>query len=402
MDLSIKFDDQSIEIIIDDKNIINDYKNSDNKQLFIKTLIENGYRVSNCLQLVTNTCGCCEQISELSDIFNTGGNSSKNGQIGEIFASELFTKRNPDINYIDTAKIPKSGDAIIDINNHSISKIMIDYKNYDSQIPSDEIIKLKRDMDAQNINYGILLSYNSKISKKKYIDYEIIGNKIIVYVASYGMDILSLEMSIQYLQRLYECQILSISQKVSDLVSQGVTKEITDIYENLYKLACELSQDTNIMKENQDKLNKMFYGMINNNQNRLSTINVLIDTAKNKMKELNKESISNIHSFSELIQIVERIIDKEKDVLLSKRLLNLINDMNIDGYYSDKDNCIHFSTIGKLEIKKSKLTMIFYKQIDDLGRCYWNPNYESIKNDNIYIQLSNDPKIWDCINNRLN
>ena len=44
---------------------------------------------------------------------------SKNGQIGEIFASELFTKRNPHIKYTATAKIDKSGDAINDLLNHT-------------------------------------------------------------------------------------------------------------------------------------------------------------------------------------------------------------------------------------------------------------------------------------------
>ena len=62
----------------------------------------------------------------------------------------------------------------------------------------------------QNINYGILTSYKSKISKRNYIDYDIIDGKLIVFVAAYGMDIFTLEMAIQYLQKLHECNILSI------------------------------------------------------------------------------------------------------------------------------------------------------------------------------------------------
>ena len=41
------------------------------------------------------------ELTESMQIFNTGGNSSKNGQIGEIFASEIFSKRNPDIEYTE-------------------------------------------------------------------------------------------------------------------------------------------------------------------------------------------------------------------------------------------------------------------------------------------------------------
>ena len=159
MDLSITVNGLVTTITVENTSVIDTYLQCDNKGVFINNLIESGFAISKCLRPMITTCGCCDQINELTEsmqIFNTGGNSSKNGQIGEIFASELFSKRNPDIEYIDTSKIPKSGDAII--RSPSIDRILIDYKNYDTSIPSDEVIKLKRDMETQNINYGILIS----------------------------------------------------------------------------------------------------------------------------------------------------------------------------------------------------------------------------------------------------
>jgi len=401
MDLSITVNGLVTTITVENTSVIDTYLQCDNKGVFINNLIESGFAISKCLRPMITTCGCCDQINELTEsmqIFNTGGNSSKNGQIGEIFASELFSKRNPNIEYIDTSKTPKSGDAII--RSPSIDRILIDYKNYDTSIPSDEVIKLKRDMETQNINYGILISYRSKISKRNYIDYEIMGDKLIVFVAAYGMDILSLEMAIQYIQRLHECNVLSVSQQVSELVVKGVMKEITDIYEKIYELSCELSQNINTMKEYQDKMNKMFYGMIGNEQKLLTSMNLLVDKAKQTITDIHKESIINVHSFTELNEIIERIVDKEKDKLYAKRILNITQDLRINGYHSETDNCVHFGDIGKLQITKSKLIMIFYNKLDTDGKCYWNPTYESIKNDNFHIQLTDNSNKWLLIESR--
>ena len=175
-------------------------------------------------------------------------------------------------------------------------------------------------------------------------------------------------------------------------------KEISDIYETLYELSCELSQHNNIMKENQDKMNKMFYGMINDGEKILSSINLLIDKAKGTIEDIHRESIMNVHSFTELNDIIDRLIDKEKDKLYAKRILNMTNEMNINGYFSEKDNCIHFSDKGKLQLTKSKVSMIFYNKSDE--NCSYNRKYESIKNDNFHIQLSDDSKLWEIVQSR--
>jgi len=402
MDISITINGQVHSTRITNQPVIDSYEVAENKDLFIKQIIENGFAMSKCITPIINSCGCCDKIDGLTEsmeIFNTGGNSSKNGQIGELLASTLFMKRNPHINYLDTAKIEKSGDAILTINNHIIGKIMIDYKNYDSSIPSDETTKLIRDMDTQNIQCGILLSYRSKISKRNYIDYEVIGDKLLVFVASYGMDILALEMAVQYIQRLHECNVLSISQQVSELVIKGIMKEITEIHEQVYKLSCHHSQDINAMKEYQDKINKMFYAMIGNGQKLLTSMKLLIDQAKQSINDIHREPITNSHTFTYLSDIIEHHIDKEKDKLYARRILNITNDLDIRGFHSETDNCIHFSDISKLQITKSKVVIIFYNKSDEI--CSYNPRYESTdKNNNFHIHLSDDSGKWLLIESR--
>jgi len=401
MELSIICNDQVVSINITNQDIIDVYLQSENKGEFIKQLLDNGFTIGKCLHPIVTTCGCCHKIDELSNLmepFNTGGNSAKNGQIGEIFASTQFTKRNPHILYEDTAKTEKSGDAIITIDNHLVHKVMVDYKNYDSSIPSDEVSKLVRDLHAQNIDYGILISYKTKISRKNFIDYSIIEGKLIVFVAAYGMNVFSLEMAIQYLQRLHECNVLSISHQVSELVLKGTMKQVTEIYEQIYALSCQHSQHINTMKEDQDKINKMFYKMIMNGQTLLTSMNLLVDKARETTQDIHREPSINVHSYSELNNIVDQIIDKDKDRLYAKRILNITNELTINGYHSDKDNCIHFSDIGKLHITKSKVTMIFYNHSEE--DCTFNRKYESVKNDNFYIQLSDEPKKWEIIQGR--
>ena len=60
---------------------------------------------------------------------------------------------------------------------------MFEYKNYESVIPKQEIDKLLRDLKAQNIHYGIFVSYKSHRQGKQCIDADAIDGKLIVYIA---------------------------------------------------------------------------------------------------------------------------------------------------------------------------------------------------------------------------
>ena len=397
--------DVNVSFTITDTPLIQEIKNHVSPTYFMNQLINVGYQVINVITPIRSECSCCSEIktevNELSERlapFNTGGNSTRNGQLGEIFACVLFKKRNPNIAYQDTSKIEKSGDAIVTLSNHIINSIMIDYKNYDSPVPSTEVDKLVRDMKTQNIQFGIILSYKSKISKRRTIDYDIIDGKLIVFIAAYGLDIFTLEMAIQYIQRLHECNVLSISTKLHELVSRGNMKKISDVYESVYGFACQLSQTINSIKENQDKLNKMFYGMIHDCEKLLTQMNLLLEGLDTDMNEIHRESVTSSHTYTELNDIVDRVIDKEKDKSLSQRILNITQRLHISGFYSEKDNSIHFTNVGKLMITKSRVTMLFYNHSE--AECSFNPMYEAFKNGCYHIILSDDSSKWDIIERR--
>ena len=57
--------------------------------------------------------------------------------------------------------------------------------------------------------WNIVLIYKSRISKKKAIDYDIIDNKLIVYsIIRWIGYVLAMELAIQYIQCLYECNVM--------------------------------------------------------------------------------------------------------------------------------------------------------------------------------------------------
>jgi len=367
----------------------------------ITKLIEVGYHVSTTVIPTVSTCQCCTKIDEFSSYlepFQTGGNSSKNGKLAEIFSSESFKNRNSEIVYTDTSGIEKSGDCILKLDNHLIREIMIDWKNYDSCIPSDETTKLLRDLDAQNMKYGILFSYRSRICKRKYIDSEMIGDKLIVFISDTGMNIHMVEMAIQYMLKLYESTIIQQSTMVSELVVKRVHTHITDIFDKIMVINRKHAQHINKIKENQEKSTKMFNDMISNSESIKHELNLLLDSVDTTIKELYQESTTIIHSYTELTDHVNKCIMKEKEKGYAFRILGIAKELNIKACYSESDNHIHFHNIGKLNITKNKLTMIFYNKNDEITS--YNRKYEFIKNDNFYIYLNDDIERWNIINNR--
>lgn len=398
MNIVLNIDDRQHTFNIIDKQLEEYIKlNPDN----ILSLLRLGYNVSNSVVPNISKCSCCDKIDEFSSYlqpFQTGGNSSKNGRLAEIFSSELFQKRNSEIIYTDTSGIEKSGDCILTINNHLIQHIMIDWKNYDSCVPSDETTKLIRDLDAQNMKFGILFSYRSRICKRKYIDSEVIGDKLIVFISDTGMNIHMVEMAVQYIIKLYEANILQQSNIVSELVIKRVHSHITDVFNKIMNINRIHSQHINKIKENQEKNNKMYLDMISNGECIRHELNLLLEQVNESICEIHKESNTEVNSYTELTDHIERNIMREKDKGYGKRILSIAKQLNINACYSNTDNHIHFHGIGKLNITKNKLTMIFYNR--DEGITSFDKRYEVVKNDNFYIHLTDDIEKWKIIERR--
>ena len=151
---------ESRDLIVNDSKVIDILNNSDSPLSKLQTLVKNGCLLEFYIPPIIQSCNCCDKLSDieskmtnLDELFNNGGNSSKNGKLGELFAcKKVFQKRNPGIEYEDTANKEKHGDGVIRLKNYAIDRIMIDYKYYDSVVTTSEVEKLQRDMDVGGLH----------------------------------------------------------------------------------------------------------------------------------------------------------------------------------------------------------------------------------------------------------
>lgn len=378
------------EFIISDDKLIQLYKHNPDK--FMKFIEVSSFILDSLVPVIHN-----DKLDLVLDTFITGGNSAKNGKIGEIFASQHFSKCCPYIQYTDTSGIPKSGDAIIDITNHQIGKIMIDYKNYTNVVSSEEVLKLIKDMDTQNICYGLFISYHSRVSRKKYIDYEIHNGKLIVYLTCCEMNFLMIDMAIQYLIRLYECNLLDKSQQAYELVFHQSLSEIQKSYEKIFEITQTHCQHINTIKECYEKSNKLFTKILSNAIETKTSLNSVLYSMDERLQELHRESECTIDSYDTLYYQINSYVDKDKDRIYGKQVLDLSKELDIKASYCEKDKSIHFHNKGKLQLFKHRLTMIFYSYSNEIQ---YNREYECVKNNNYYINLSDNQELWKIIHRR--
>jgi hypothetical protein len=94
---------------------------------------------------------------------------SVKGKIGENMFEDIVSKfMSSDYELINVAKQGKAGDFMIkwrSFKTNKLYKIIIDIKNYNkSSVPTLEVEKFYRDVHLNNVNGGLLLSYNSHIT----------------------------------------------------------------------------------------------------------------------------------------------------------------------------------------------------------------------------------------------
>lgn len=403
MELSFTIEGESHKFTIQNNRFIVDFKNSENKTDFIKQTLLNGHTIQQCVPTMTQTCGCCEKINEFIpylEPFQTKGNSARNGQIGEIFACEQFKKNYSERQYIDTSKIEKSGDAILRNENHVIRDIMIDYKNYESQVVSDEVTKLIRDMDAQNVRFGILISYKSKISKTGVVEARQYGNKTILFVAECGLNFTTLLMAVQYIEKIGLLTTLQQEQQISELVANQTLQNIKQLYEKIIYISQGHSQTINTIKESNDKMYKMFQTILSKAYETKSQLNYLVDEINQQIQSVYQEPLSTYHSFREIIDFVNSSTNKPKLNSLIQRVVMMANDLDLSGRLNKDKNCICYDKF-KIQITKSKAQVIFFLTVSEDDTINININYEMMKGNTIIIDLVDNPKVWGIINTRL-
>lgn len=115
----------------------------------------------------------------LSNLSKQSQSSSIIGKMGESYVQDELTR----LGYAwqDNSQSAHSADIEIEING---MRIFIDVKKYKSPVPTHEIDKLFRDCEENDIQFGILISLESKISKRKPFEVEQQKGIHIIHVSS--------------------------------------------------------------------------------------------------------------------------------------------------------------------------------------------------------------------------
>lgn len=172
-------------------SLIDEYRNYSTKQL--KQMIEIGKSVlvnteitlnSPLTQKIDNLIGTYDNIQQ--DIKCITNNSSKKGTIGENIIYNHLRCILP----TQCIKIVSKGNYQADIHIKFRERlIIIDTKFYAKPVPSEEIVKLKRDANTTKCSMAFLISLTSNISTiEDPVQMERIGDQIFVYISNTDID----------------------------------------------------------------------------------------------------------------------------------------------------------------------------------------------------------------------
>ena len=396
---------KTIKFQINNAELLDFIKSSENPVNQCKSIIHNGYLMNKCMTPTTVTCGCCGKLDNLAECLLpmteqfSSGNSSKSGKLCEVIMGNIFKKTFPGIEYEDTAGIDRNGDAIITLDGH---KIMIDYKNYTQVIPTSEVDKLVRDLKFRDIPMGIIYSTNTRVSKKDVIDYDIIEGKLVVYMTGEGMSSNALIIAVKFIVHLYKSNVVSISDRVCELVNKSTGSKLQSIYKRMLTMKDSMVRHCERITEVNEKNNKGMNTLKEEMIHMISSMTEVLGEAEEIVEETHSE-FTVIHTpRTELVDRIHRMTDKKKDRTLCLRFLNLADELNIICGISDKFIVLFKDgvDIGKLKITKSNVTLIVRKK--DKGRIMIDCDNEELKPTGFHLTLIESEERWNSIKYRLN
>ena len=163
---------------------------------------------------------------ELLIYLNKTKNSSLKGQIAENQIDEILNKLYPYSEISRTSEESKSGDFIM--SRVDGLPILFEIKDYNRNIPTDEVLKFQRDVREHDIN-GIFISISTGISKKRNFEIEISEkNNIMLYIHNMNYDSDKIKLGVDIIDNLYSR--LKLNNKDDVKISSTLLNEINKEY----------------------------------------------------------------------------------------------------------------------------------------------------------------------------
>lgn len=180
-----------------------------------------------------------ENLQELVlSIHKINDNSSIKGKVGEDKMKQILTMLFPKNEIEDTHSTPGRGDFIITCRNDK--KILIDNKDYSTNVPKKEIDKFEKDIrENADVYGGVLISNSSGVSKKDDFQVDIINSKPVIYIHNTNQNNNKIKCAIDLIESILCANHIDFNDK-----------EISD---KLSKISSEIKRKIHKIKRDMDK-----------------------------------------------------------------------------------------------------------------------------------------------------
>ncbi len=169
-----------------------------------------------------------ENISEeLLSYINKTKNISQKGAQSEHILFNLLNKEYSSAEIINTSGQTGQGDMII--KRKDKTPILIETKNYSTNVKKEEVDKFLRDVSNKDC-HGIFLSQTSGIVGKENFQIDIHNKNILIYIHNVDYDIVKINLAINTIDLLFD-KLININEK-NITISNDILKNINTEYQN--------------------------------------------------------------------------------------------------------------------------------------------------------------------------
>jgi len=191
-------------------------------------------------------------LANLEEYLNKYKGSSNKGNLGEIKLRSLLTEMYQKAEIVNTSNIKESGDCIL--KREDFDDILIETKEYDNNVPKDEVNKFIRDTTIQN-KHGIMLSHNTGIYSKQNYQIDFFNNKFLVYVHNCEYNPTKIKTAVDIIDSLIRTYGEIIKNKTNDITITN--DDMTYINEEFNKITQQKISIINYIKDFEKKMNLM-------------------------------------------------------------------------------------------------------------------------------------------------
>lgn len=265
------------------------------------------------------------------------------GKTGESIFAKLCEKLPSNYKVINTSKIGKKGDFIIEYtNNNVVKKILIDIKKYNTTVPKKEIDKFHEDLNYGNYSAGLLVSLSSKlvgISDLIYLEDKVFATGVIPV-----MYLTNLQDNYSILLHAIQLLVIQTKSKLADLQNNSIDKiafATTNITNALVK-----SSDT---RRNLSELNTTVNKSINCSTENLISLELFIKMSISQLETIVDNSYATSLDFEKNQKATSLDFDNnQKATYIKEEEIIKLDESNTDESNTDESDQIKDKPLKKI------------------------------------------------------